>query len=83
MSLGLEASTTDHHAVETCFVGREISILDLFERNGCCILLTKKSHPGCYQQRVQKPGAVRMFGSISDLVKGQLHINVEKPSEIF
>ncbi len=56
-----------------------------FGRNGCRVLRTKeeKDHPGCYQQQVQKPGSVMVWGCVSALGKGNLHfcdgtINAEK-----
>src|SRR4029434_7522951 len=53
------------------------------------VLQTKvqKDHPGCYQQQVQKPGSVMVWGCVSALGKGNLHlcdgtINAEKYIEI-
>ena len=47
-----------------------------FGRNGRCVLQTKDEnyHPDCYQQQVQKPGSVMVWGCISALVKGNLHL---------
>ncbi len=47
----------------------------------------KKDHPDCYQQQVQKPGSVMVWGCVSALGKGNLHfcdgtINAEKYIEI-
>ncbi len=60
-----------------------------FGRNGCRVLRTKeeKDHPDCYQQQVQKPGSVMVWGCVSALGKGNLHfcdgtINAEKYIEI-
>ncbi len=60
-----------------------------FERNGRRVLRTKeeKDHPDCYQQQVQKPGSVMVWGCVSALGKGNLHfcdgtINAEKYIEI-
>ncbi len=60
-----------------------------FGRNGHRVLRTKeeKDHPDCYQQQVQKPGSVMVWGCVSALGKGNLHfcdgtINVEKYIEI-
>ena len=60
-----------------------------FGRNGSCVLRTKeeKDHPDCYQQQVQKPGSVMVWGCVSALGKGNLHfcdgtINAEKYIEI-
>ena len=44
-------------------------------------------HPNCYQQQVQKPGSVMVWGCVSALGKGNLHfcdgtINAEKYIEI-
>ncbi len=56
-----------------------------FGRNGRRVLRTKeeKDHPDCYQQQVQKPGSVMVWGCVSALGKGNLHfcdgtINAEK-----
>ncbi len=43
----------------------------------------RKDHPDCYQQQVQKPGSVMVWGCVSALGKGNLHfcdgtINAEK-----
>ncbi len=43
----------------------------------------EKDHPDCYQQQVQKPGSVMVWGCVSALGKGNLHfchgtINAEK-----
>ncbi len=53
------------------------------------IIRTKeeKDHPDCYQQQVQKPGSVMVWGCVSALGKGNLHfcdgtINAEKYIEI-
>ncbi len=53
------------------------------------VLRTKeeKDHPDCYQQQVQKPGSVMVWGCVSALGKGNLHfcdgtINAEKYIEI-
>ncbi len=61
----------------------------LFGRNGRRVLRTKeeKDHPDCYQQQVQKPGSVMVWGCVSALGKGNLHfcdgtINAEKYIEI-
>ncbi len=71
--------------VETCTVVRWISISGIFGRNGRRVLRTKeeKDHPDCYQQQVQKPGSVMVWGCVSALGKGNLHfcdgtINAEK-----
>ncbi len=79
----------DHHTVETCTVVRWISISGIFGRNGRRVLRTKeeKDHPDCYQQQVQKPGSVMVWGCVSALGKGNLHfcdgtINAEKYIEI-
>ncbi len=79
----------DHHTVETCTVVRWISISGIFLRNGRRVLRTKeeKDHPDCYQQQVQKPGSVMVWGCVSALGKGNLHfcdgtINAEKYIEI-
>ncbi len=60
-----------------------------FGRNGRRVLRTKeeKDHPDCYQQQVQKPGSVMVWGCVSALGKGNLHfcdgtINTEKYIEI-
>ncbi len=60
-----------------------------FGRNGRRVLRTKeeKDHPDCYQQQVQKPGSVMVWGCVSVLGKGNLHfcdgtINAEKYIEI-
>ncbi len=60
-----------------------------FGRNGRRVLRTKeeKDHPDCYQQQVQKPGSVMVWGFVSALGKGNLHfcdgtINAEKYIEI-
>ncbi len=60
-----------------------------FGRNGRRVLRTKeeKDHPHCYQQQVQKPGSVMVWGCVSALGKGNLHfcdgtINAEKYIEI-
>ncbi len=47
----------------------------------------EKNHPDCYQQQVQKPGSVMVWGCVSALGKGNLHfcdgtINAEKYIEI-
>ncbi len=47
----------------------------------------EKDHPDCYQQQVQKPGSVMVWGCVSALGKGNLHfcdgtINAEKYIEI-
>ncbi len=47
----------------------------------------EKDHPDCYQQQVQKPGSVMVWGCVSALVKSNLHfcdgtINAEKYIEI-
>ncbi len=47
----------------------------------------KRHHPDCYQQQVQKPGSVMVWGCVSALGKGNLHfcdgtINAEKYIEI-
>ncbi len=47
----------------------------------------EKDHPDCYQQQVQKPGSVMVWGCVSALGKGKLHfcdgtINAEKYIEI-
>ncbi len=47
----------------------------------------EKDHPHCYQQQVQKPGSVMVWGCVSALGKGNLHfcdgtINAEKYIEI-
>ncbi len=47
----------------------------------------EKDHPDCYQQQVQKPGSVMVWGCVSALGKGNLHfcdgtINTEKHIEI-
>ncbi len=47
----------------------------------------EKDHPDFYQQRVQKPGSVMVWGCVSALGKGNLHfcdgtINAEKYIEI-
>ncbi len=47
----------------------------------------RKDHPDCYQQQVQKPGSVMVWGCVSALGKGNLHfcdgtINAEKYIEI-
>ncbi len=41
-----------------------------FGRNGCRVLRTKeeKDHPDCYQQQVQKPGSVMVWGCVMYLV---------------
>ncbi len=72
---GSEASGMDHHTVETCTVVRWISISGIFGRNGRRVLRTKeeKDHPDCYQQQVQKPGSVMVWGCVSALGKGNLH----------
>ncbi len=46
-----------------------------FGRNGRRVLWTKeeKDHPDCYQQQVQKPGSVMVWGCVSALGKGNLH----------
>ncbi len=56
---------------------------------GGMVLRTKeeKGHPDCYQQQVQKPGSVMVWGCVSALGKGNLHfcdgtINAEKYIEI-
>ncbi len=61
-----------------------------FGRNGRRVLRTKeeKDHPDCYQQQVQKPGSVMVWGCVSALGKGNLHfcdgtINAEKYIEIW
>ena len=58
-------------------------------RNGCRELRTKeeKDHPDCYQQQVQNPGSVMVWGCVSALGKGNSHfcdgtINAEKYIEI-
>ncbi len=33
----------------------------------------EKDHPDCYQQQVQKPGSVMVWGCVSALGKGNLH----------
>ncbi len=48
----------------------------------------EKDHPDCYQQQVQKPGSVMVWGCVSALGKGNLHfcdgtINAEKYIEIW
>ncbi len=60
-----------------------------FGRNGRRVLWTKeeKDHPDYYQQQVQKPGSVMVWGCVSALGKGSLHfcdgtINAEKYIEI-
>ncbi len=60
-----------------------------FGRNVRRVLRTKeeKDHPDCYQQQVQKPGSVMVWGCVSALGKGNLHfcdgtINAEKYIEI-
>ncbi len=60
-----------------------------FGRNGRRVLRTKEEndHPDCYQQQVQKPGSVMVWGYVSALGKGNLHfcdgtINAEKYIEI-
>ncbi len=60
-----------------------------FGRNGRRVLRTKeeKDHPDCYQQQVQKPGSVMVWGCVSALGKGNLPfcdgtINAEKYIEI-
>ncbi len=60
-----------------------------FGRNGRRVLRTKeeKDHPDCYQQQVQKPGSVMVWGCVSALGKGNLHfcdgtINAETYIEI-
>ncbi len=60
-----------------------------FGRNGRHVLRTKeeKDHPDCYQQQVQKPGPLMVWGCVSALGKGNLHfcdgtINAEKYIEI-
>ena len=68
----------------------EESVFQVFlGRNGHCVLRTKeeKDHPDCYQQQVQKPGSVMVWGCVSALGKGNLHfcdgtINAEKYIEI-
>ncbi len=89
-SLGSEASGMDHHTVETCTVVRWISSSCIFWENGRRVLRTKeeKDHPDCYQQQVQKPGSVMVWGCVSALGKGNLHfcdgtINAEKYIEIW
>ncbi len=47
----------------------------------------EKDHPDCYQQQVQKPGSVMVWGYVSALGKDNLHfcdgtINAEKYIEI-
>ncbi len=47
----------------------------------------EKDHPDCYQQQVQKPGSVMVWGCVSALGKGNLNfcdgtINAEKYIEI-
>lgn len=56
-----------------------------FGKNGRRVLRTKveKDHPDCYQQQVQKPGSVMVWGWVSATGKGNLHfcdgtINAEK-----
>ena len=68
---------------------RPVSISGFFGRNGRCVLRTKyeKDHPDCYQQQVQKPGSVMVWGCVSALGKGNLHfcdgsINAEQYIEI-
>ncbi len=43
-----------------------------FGRNGRRVIRTKeeKDHPDCYQQQVQKPGSVMVWGCVSALGKG-------------
>ena len=79
----------DHHTVKMCIVVRLISITGLFGRNGHCVHRTKeeKDQPDCYQQQVQKPGSVMVWGCVSALGKGNLYfchgtINGEKYIEI-
>ncbi len=71
------------------YVVRWIRIQVFFGRNGRRVLRTKeeKDHPDCYQQQVQKPGSVMVWGCVSALGKGNLHfcdgtINAEKYIEI-
>lgn len=61
-----------------------------FGRNGRRVLWTKdeKSHPDCYQQQVQTPGSVMVWGCVSALGKSNLHfcdgtINAEKYIQMF
>ncbi len=79
----------DHHTVETCTVVRWISISGIFweEWTPCAPDQRRKDHPDCYQQQVQKPGSVMVWGCVSALGKGNLHfcdgtINAEKYIEI-
>ncbi len=73
-----------------CVLWSDESVFQVFfGRNGRRVLRTKeeKDHPDCYQQQVQKPGSVMVWGCVSALGKGNLHfcdgtINAEKYIEI-
>ncbi len=79
----------DHHTVKRVLWSDESVFQVFFGRNGRRVLRTKeeKDHPDCYQQQVQKPGSVMVWGCVSALGKGNLHfcdgtINAEKYKEI-
>ena len=83
---GLRAIWVDHHTV----LWSDKSVFQVFfGRNGRRVLRTKeeKDHPDCYQQQVQKPVSVMVWGCVGALGKGNLHfcdgtINAEKCIEI-
>ncbi len=88
---GLGSIWMDHHTVETCTVVIE-SVFQVIFLGGmdavCSGPKKKRIIPDCYQQQVQKPGSVMVWGCVSALGKGNLHfcdgtINAEKYIEIW
>ncbi len=83
--------TVSRSAVDFSVLWSDESVFQVFfGRNGRRVLRTKeeKDHPDCYQQQVQKPGSVMVWGCVSALGKGNLHfcdgtINAEKYIEIW
>lgn len=63
----------DHPIVDSGQINQYFTYFFL-GRNGYCALQLKeeKDHPDCYQQQVQKPGSVIVWGCVSALGKGYL-----------
>ncbi len=80
----------DHHTVENVYCGQMNQYFRYFFGGMdavCSGPKRRKDHPDCYQQQVQKPGSVMVWGCVSALGKGNLHfcdgtINAEKYIEI-
>ena len=68
-SLGPKSSEIDRKTVETCKSTFQL----VFGKNRRRILLAKDD-PDCYQQKVQKPASVILWGCISAHGMGDLHI---------